>query len=159
MSVTCANPQKGIVGPNDLNFFISIGSELIVDVVQQLCYYFKLNPYESKTNLYGEAVDKSYFRPVELYARIEYGDTNSNYEGFGPDTTQTVNFIFQKSKLEQDGVYIQVGDYLKFDEGYYEVTNINESQLIAGQFANSLSIVAQTFLTRNSSLNISERLK
>lgn len=159
MSETCANPSGGIIGANDLNLFISIGNEIIIEVVQQLCYYYKLNPYESKTNIYGESLGKSYFRPVELYGRIDYGEITSNYEGFGQDTTQIVTFTFIKSALVNDNVFLQVGDYFKFNDGYYEVSNVNESQLIAGQPQNSLSVVAQAFLTRKSSLNISERLK
>ena len=159
MSETCVNPSTGIIGGNDINLFISIGSELITNVTQQLCYYFKVNPYESKTNLYGESLGKTYFRPVEIYARIEYDEISATYEGFGQDSTQTVNFIFTKNALITDGIYLEVGDYFKFNDGYYEVSNVNESQFIAGQPANSLSIVAQTFLTRKSSLNIEERLK
>ena len=159
MSETCANPTGGIIGPRDLTLFLNIGGELIKEAVQQLCYYYKVNANETKVNLYGEALDKTYYRPVEIYARIEYGDITSTYEGFGQDATQIVTFTFLKKELVDSGVLLEVGDYLRFDDGYYEISNVSENQLVGGQFANSLSIVASTFLTRKSSLNITERVK
>jgi hypothetical protein len=159
MSNTCANPTGGIVGPRDISIFLSIGGELTKQAVQQLVNFYKVNPYESKTNLYGESLGKTYFRPVELYARVEYGEITTTYEGFGPDATQVVKFSFVKQELIDSGIYLEVGDYIGYNNGYYEVNNVNENQFIAGQPANSLSIVAGTFLTRKSSLNIEERIK
>ena len=44
----------------DLAFFEKISKELVEDVVSTAIQFFKLSISESRTNLYGESLNKSY---------------------------------------------------------------------------------------------------
>ena len=83
------------VAPRDYNFFQNISRELVDAVVQTQVFVFKLIAQNSKVNLYGESLDKSYYDGVSIFAMVEYNDENVDYEsGLGQDTIQEVTFRF-----------------------------------------------------------------
>jgi hypothetical protein len=51
----------------------------------------------------------------------------------------------------------EVGDIISFNDGYYEITNTNQTQLVGMQAANNFGIECITYLTRRSQLNIEPR--
>lgn len=141
----------------DYNFFQNISRELVDDVVQTQVYLFKFIPYESKTNLYGESLDKSYYQGVSLFCMVEYGDESQQYDGFGQDTIQEVIFKFNQDTCIKKDVMPEIGDIIQFAEGYYEITNTNQTQLVGMQANNNFTVECITYLTRRSQLNIEER--
>ncbi len=149
---------KFLVG-NDLTFFKSIARELVDDVIQVAVVLYKINIYETKVNIYGESVNKTWHQGVEMYALADKEPENVQYEGFGPDDTQNITFKFDRDTCEEKGIYPEVGDVVYFDNSYYEISNTNEIQFIGGQPANNFSIVVTAFMVSKSSLNIEERVK
>ncbi len=149
---------KFIVG-RDLDFFKSIARELVDDVIQTAITIFKLNVYESKVNIYGEAINKTWHQGVEMFCLIDKDSETTNYEGFGPDTSQIITFKLDKVMCEEKQIYPEVGDMVYFDQSYYEIDTTNEVQFIGGQPTNNWSIVGTAFMSRKSNLNIEERVK
>ena len=149
---------KFLVG-NDLTFFKSIARELVDDVIQVAVVLYKINIYETKVNIYGESVNKTWHQGVEMYALADKEPENVQYEGFGPDDTQNITFKFDRDTCEEKGIYPEVGDVVYFDNSYYEIGNTNEIQFIGGQPSNNFSIVVTAFTVSKSSLNIEERVK
>lgn len=149
---------KFLVG-NDLTFFKSIARELVDDVIQVAVVLYKINIYETKVNIYGESVNKTWHQGVEMYALADKEPENVQYEGFGPDDTQNITFKFDRDTCEEKGIYPEVGDVVYFDNSYYEIGNTNEIQFIGGQPSNNFSIVVAAFMVSKSSLNIEERVK
>lgn len=145
------------VNPHDINFFKHISEEWVDTIVETIVTLYKINPYASNekyTNLYGETVGKTYYRPVPLTAVINREPTTYEYEGFGPHSQQTIEVKFNKHKIrsEMEGVnwisnnesgsvthiqaddygYPQIGDILGFDNNYYELTAVTEDNVIGG---------------------------
>jgi hypothetical protein len=149
---------KFLVG-NDLTFFKSIARELVDDVIQVAVVLYKINQYETKVNIYGESVNKTWYPGVEIYALADKEPENVQYEGFGPDNTQSITFKFNRDTCEEKEIYPEIGDIVYFDNSYYEIDNTNEIQFVGGQPDNNFSIVATTFMVSKSSLNIEERAK
>ena len=143
----------------DVEFFKSIARELVSDVVQTPIVLFKVNLNETKINLYGEATNKTWYPGVELFALIDKEPESARYEGFGLDTDQNVTFKLDRWMLEEKGSYPEVGDIIKWNEGYFEIDNTNEIQMPGGQSYNNFSIVCSTFMVSKSNLNIEERIK
>ena len=143
----------------DIDFFKSIARELVDDVVQNTIVLFKINMNETKVNIYGEALNKTWYPGVEVFALINKDPESARYEGFGLDTDQNVTFKLDRWMLEEKGIYPEVGDIINFNEGYYEIDNTNEIQLVGGQPYNNFSVVCQTFMVSKSNLNIEERIK
>ena len=146
----------------DIKFFEGISRELVDAVVTTAVVLYKLIIEDSKTNLYGESLSKTYYQGVNCNAMIQREDSQSNYEGFGSDTSQNVEFRFNKFTLEDTGFYPEVGDIIFHNNGYFEIDNVTEDQLIGGRVetgdGEAFSIICSTFMTRRSSIQTEMRV-
>ena len=89
---------------------------------------------------------------------IQREDTQANYEGFGSDTSQNVEFRFNKFTLEDKNFYPEIGDIIFHNNGYFEIDNVREEQLIGGRVDEKFSIICSTFMTRRSSIQTEMRI-
>ena len=147
----------------DLQLFRSFARELVDTVIENTCVLFKVNLNETKINLYGEAMNKTWHPGVELFVMIDKEPENVQYEGFGPDNTQNITFKFDRLLCEERNAYPEIGDVIYFDSSYYEIDNTNEIQFVGGlpgtNSDRNWSIVCSTFMVSKSNLNIEERIK
>jgi hypothetical protein len=146
----------------DIKFFESIARELVDVVVETTVVLYKLVIEDSKTNLYGESLSKTYYQGVECSAMIQRDDAQANYEGFGVDTSQNVEFRFNRFALKEKQFYPEVGDIIFHNEGYFEIDNVREEQLIGGRVetgdGEKFAIICSTFMTRRSSIQTEMRI-
>ena len=142
----------------DIKFFESIARELVDVVVETSVVLYKLIIEDSKTNLYGESLNKTYYQGVQTTAMIERESSTSEYEGFGSDKNQLVEFRFNRFTLADTGFYPEVGDIIFHNEGYFEIDNIREDQMVGGQVDNKFSIICSTFMTRRSTIQTEMRI-
>ena len=142
----------------DIDLFKSIARELVDTVIQNTIVLFKVNMNETKVNIYGESLNKTWYPGVELYALYSKNPEDVVYEGFGPEMQQNITFKLDRIMCEEKNVYPEVGDIIFFDTSYYEIDNTNEIQFIGGSPDNSFSIVCETFMVSKSTLNIEERI-
>ena len=142
----------------DIKFFEGISRELVDAVIETAVVLYKLVIEDSKTNLYGESLNKTYYQGVETTAVIEREPSASEYEGFGSDKSQNVEFRFNRFTLEDTGFYPEVGDIVFHNNGYFEIDNVREDQLVGGQVGNNFSIICSTFMTRRSSIQTEMRV-
>jgi len=143
----------------DIELFKSFAREVVDDVVENIAVLFKVNLKETKVNLYGESTSKTWYPGVELNVLINKTGQTAGYEGFGPDTSQNVEFRFDRWMLDEKNTYPEIGDVIFFDQSYYEIDNTTEVQFVGGLPSNNFSVVCSTFMVRKSSLNIEERVK
>jgi hypothetical protein len=146
----------------DIRFFEGISRELVDAVVSTAVVLYKLIIEDTKTNLYGESLNKTYYQGVECNAMIQRDETTSNYEGFGADTSQNVQFRFNRFTLKDKGFYPEVGDIIFHNNAYFEINNVSEDQLIGGRVESgdgeTFSIICSTFMTRRSTIQTEERI-
>lgn len=143
----------------DITFFQSISRELVEEVIQTSVTLYKLVIENSKTNLYGESLGKTYYQGVQTNAVIERSDTEFDYEEFGPDGSQTVEFRFNRFILEEKGYYPEIGDIIGHNNAYFEIDNVREDQLVGGRPDEKFSIVCSAFMSRRSTIQTEERIK
>lgn len=146
------------ISERDVRFFKHIARELVDDVVQTAIVLYKVNLTDTRINLYGEAVDKTWHRGVEMYVLIDKDPGSTEYEGFGPEQQQTITFKFDRFACEEKNLYPEIGDVIYFDNSYYEINYTYEVQFSGGQPVNNFSIVVNTFLANRSTLGIEERV-
>jgi hypothetical protein len=146
----------------DIRFFEGISRELVDAVVSTAVVLYKLIIEDTKTNLYGESLNKTYYQGVECNAMIQRDETTSNYEGFGSDTSQNVQFRFNRFVLKEKNFYPEVGDIIFHNNAYFEINNVSEDQLIGGRVESgdgeTFSIICSTFMTRRSTIQTEERI-
>jgi hypothetical protein len=147
----------------DLQLFRSIARELVDTVIENTCVLFKINLNETKVNIYGEAMNKTWYPGVELFVLIDKEPDTATYEGFGPEEQQNITFKFDRLLCEERNTYPEIGDVIYFDNSYYEIDNTNEVQFVGGlpvdNSDRNWSIVCSTFMVSKSNLNIEERIK
>ena len=146
----------------DIRFFEGISKELVDAVIETAVVLYKLVIEDSKTNLYGESLNKTYYQGVQCTAVIQREDTAANYEGFGSDQSQNVEFRFNRFTLKEKDFYPEIGDIIYHNEAYFEISNVREDQLIGGRVetgdGEKFSIVCSTFMTRKSSIQTEMRV-
>ena len=69
----------------DFNLLTKINRELLKDIVEQEILYYKMSIEDVSTNLYGEALEKSWLEPVKLNCLITRGDQVISVDDLGPD--------------------------------------------------------------------------
>jgi hypothetical protein len=147
----------------DLQLFRSFARELVDTVIENTCVLFKVNLNETKINLYGEAMNKTWHPGVELFVLINKEPQTAAYEGFGPETNQNIEFRFDRLLCEERNTYPEIGDVIYFDDAYFEIDNTTEIQFVGGlpgtNSDRNWSIVCSTFMVSKSNLNIEERIK
>lgn len=142
----------------DIKFFEGISRELVDAVVTTAVVLYKLIVEDSKVNLYGESLSKTYFQGVECNALIDRENTTATYDGFGSDQGQNVEFRFNRFTLKEVGLYPEIGDIIFHNNAYFEIDNVREDQLIGGQVDNKWSIICSTFMSRRSTLQTEMRI-
>jgi hypothetical protein len=142
----------------DIKFFESISRELVDAVVENTVTLYKLIISNTKINLYGESLSKTYYDGVVCAAMIQREDTSVNYEGFGSDQSQTVEFRFNRFSLDDKNIYPEIGDLIFHNNAYFEIDNIREDQLVAGQEIHKFSIVCSAFMSRRTTIQTEPRV-
>lgn len=144
----------------DIRFFEGISAELVDAVIQTTVVLYKLIVGDSKTNLYGESLNKTYYKGVETTCVIERQDTTVTYEGFGSDQGQSVEFRFNRFTLKDNNFYPEIGDIIFHNSAYFEIDNVREDQLIGGRTGDQehFSIICSTFMSRRTTLQTEEKV-
>ena len=153
-------PQK------DIDTFDKFNKELVGDlssgkdgIIYQPVVIYKVSVYDTEVNMYGEASDgKVYKDGVQVTALVEADEQTTTTDEFGPDLQQNALFSFVRQSLVDISYVVEIGDIIDWNNGYWEVSSVNENQLIGGQTDYNHSVVCDTFLVRISNLNI-ERVR
>src|SRR6056300_380760 len=152
----------------DFDLLVNINRELLKDIVEQEILYHKLSLEDTDVNLYGEALQKSFWQAVKLNCLITRGDQVVDIQEFGPDLGREASFSFLRPDLEDVSVVPEVGDIVQWHNDFYEVDTVRENQLFLGRdksynltsatsgFGSSLSIIVDCHLTRADKVGISE---
>lgn len=143
----------------DLDLFNTIAQDLVEDVVDTPIYLYKLAVSSmTEDDLYGDSIDKIYYNPVTVYGLIAHDDEATTNEEAGIDTNQNITANFQRDSLRTSNIYPEIGDILEWQQNYYEIHNVNENTLVAGQQDQNYNYTIQCFahLTRRSKLQLEQ---
>lgn len=152
----------------DFDLLVNINRELIKDIVEQEILIYKLNIADTSTNLYGEALEKTYLEPVKLNCLVTRGDQVIDINEFGPDLGREASFALLRRDLEDIQLVPEVGDIVMWHEDYYEVDRVKENELFYGRnnnynierasgYGESISLVLDCHLTRADRVGIARQ--
>ena len=150
----------------DLNVFERVNKELIGDlqtgkdgIINQQVVLYKVSVQDTKTNMYGESSGgKRWKDGVQFACLVDSEDFDYNNDEFGPDEQQNVTFNILRQTLEDLSLIPEIGDVFEWNWAYFEITSINENQLIGGIQDNNWAVTCNTFRVRFSNLNL-ERIR
>lgn len=145
------------VTQRDFEFIQHITRELIDETMDVGVVLYKIVVGSTTVNIYGEAISKPRYTPVKVNAIVKYDkNTLTQDEGFGTNQDQQVEFRFARRMLQEVSTYPEIGDIVGYNNHYYEVHNITETQLIAGKPGFNTAIICMAHLTRRTSIDIEE---
>ena len=150
----------------DRNFFETVNKELLGSprdkkdgVINTFVKLFRLSVENTTTNLYGEAAaGKVYLPGVQLPSLVSAEDFDFTTDEFGPDLRQSATFSFEREYLVGLPLVTSIGDVIDWNYAHWEISSLNENQLIGGQIDSNFSVVCSAFLVRKSNLQI-ERIR
>jgi len=146
------------VGPHDVRFFQSINKELIDWVIETDIILYKVNIINSDNDdIYGESVNKQYYKGVKFNSIINRSNQESFSTNFGKDIRQPLEFALNRELLQQKNIIPEMGDIVEWNNIYWEIDNVEENQYIAGRKLLNWSFVCQAHLTNVSLTNLIER--
>jgi len=127
--------------------------------------YFKINLESTKTNMYGEALEKWYYPPSIVPCLIDRGETSSTLDEFGVGLSQTITVKIPTSIMQSYNFLAEIGDIVTDRERYYEVSSV-DSQFVTLPGTSNASNTATSgvfalyvltcYLTRTTKLNLIE---
>ena len=121
-------------GDRDTALITKINRELMNNIVDTTIDVYKLSLYDTKTNLYGEALNKIYKPGIRVASLITHEDQSWSSDEFGPDMSQTATYAFLKYELEHVAkIVMEVGDVIHWDEKYWEIDGVTENQYFMGK--------------------------
>ena len=150
----------------DIDTFDKFNKELVGNlntekdgIIYQPVIIYKVSVYDTEINMYGETAQGIVYKPgVQVSSLVTADDQTTTTDEFGPDLQQTALFSFIRQSLVDINYVVEIGDVIEWNSGYWEISSINENQLIGGQTDYNHSVVCNAFLVRISNLNI-ERVR
>ena len=150
----------------DIDTFDKFNKELVGNlsteqdgIINQPVIIYKVSVTDTEVNMYGETSQGKVFKPgVQIVALINAEDQTTTTDEFGPDLQQNAEFSFIRQSLVDINFVVEIGDVINWNNGYWEISSINENQLVGGQTDYNHSVVCNTYLIRISHLNI-ERVR
>ena len=141
----------------DVDFFRHINREIVDEVIETNVIVFKLSITQSPANIYGEALTKSYHVGTQVTALINREDKRPDSTDGVLSVSQDAKFSFLRDKLQEVGIYPEVGDIIEWDNTYWEINNAAENQNLMQQTFYDWSLVCDCHLTKRSALQLEER--
>ena len=141
----------------DFEFIQHINREAVSDLIDTLVVVYKVIPGETKTNVYGESMEKVRYVGVSIPCFIKYDKPTVVSDQFPMDTNQVVEFRFVRRILEEAQFFPEKGDIVGYNDLFYEIDNTIDTQLLGGRPEFSTSILCIAHLTRKSGLSIEPR--
>jgi hypothetical protein len=124
--------------------------------------YYKINLELTKTNIYGESLEKWYYQPFTLSCTIVRNEFTYPDDEFGTNVAHSIVATIYRDTFASFNVLPEVGDIIIDQERYYEVNSINQNLLtlpgasIGAAATTVIQYVLSGNLARTTKLNLIE---
>jgi len=171
----------------DISFFRKVNRELINEIIDTRCDIFKHSIFDSKENLYGEALRKVFLPGVRVAGLIEQDPKEWTSDELGSDYNRNIKFSFLRDDLaslelgstnntndpnenaQDANIFLEVGDVIFWDGKYCEVDTISQGQYLFGKNPDTnlagddhganWSVIIDTHQMRKSKINTLENVR
>ena len=150
-------PPPLFLGEKERDLVKQVNDELIERVIgQQVLYYPISQEHTNYHPVYGEAINKNFLSPIRVYALVEWGGIETTTDKYGLDKMYSITVHFHKRRLTEDqDLYVREGDFVLYDDDYYEIVTLTEPREIFGQAGKSIEISAACIKSRRGNFDAS----
>jgi hypothetical protein len=122
------------ITPREINFINDIAKELVKDVVGQKIYYFSINEVKTRVHdVYEEAADKIFEKPIELECLVKYSPQEIRTNKFGSEEYYTIEAYIQVRDLIDKQIALAEGDFFTYGDTFFEIIKAPRTDTIFGQ--------------------------
>ena len=174
-------------GSRDISLFRHLNRELLNEIIDTRCDIFKQSIFDSKENLYGEALSKVFLPGVRVAGLIEKESKEYTSEEIGTDHTRQIKYSFLRDDLaslelgsinntedpnenaQDSNIFLEIGDVIFWDNVYCEIDTISQGQYLFGKnpdtdsnggtHGSSWSVIVETHEMRRSRINTLENVR
>ena len=151
-----APPPPMFFGKKERDLVKQVNDEVAERVVGQQILYFGIDYDNTEFHpLYGEAIEKTFYPPVRVYAMVEFQSIETNFlENLSLDKSTKIKIMFHKRRLTEDQeLFVREGDFVKYGEVFYEIVKLIEPKLLFGQVEHRFEIHAECIRARDGLFN------
>ena len=150
-----APPPPLFLGKKERDLVKQVNDELIERVIGQQILYYSISLEQSDFHdLYGEAIEKSFYPPVRVFALIDKEETDTTFTNYGIDKVANITVHFHKRRLVEDqDLYVREGDFIQYDKQFYEIAELSQPRYLFGQDNQLFEITATCRKTREGVFN------
>jgi len=148
-------PPPLFTGKKERDLVKQVNDELIERVIGQTVLYYPISMEHTNFHpLYGEAIEKTFYPPVRVHALIDWNDYETTTDNFGVDRISTITVKFHKRRLTEDqDLFVRVGDFVQYDQKYFEIVELKEPRYLFGQDNQVFEIEAMCRKAREGTFN------
>ena len=111
--------------------------EFMVDIVGQRLIYYPISELKNKSHpLYNENMQKVYDNPIEIPALVNSPENTNETGIFGPEQLNSLEAYIHHKDMVNKGINLSTGDFMKYGDVFYEITQVNRLRSIYGQVEN-----------------------
>jgi len=151
-----APPPPMFFGKKERDLVKQVNDEVSERVVGQQILYFGID-YDSTEfhPLYGEAIEKTFYPPVRVYAMVEFQGIETNFmENISLDKSTKIKVMFHKRRITEDqNLFVREGDFVKYGDVFYEIVKLIEPKLLFGQAEHRFEVQAECIRARDGLFN------
>ena len=151
-----APPPPMFLGKKERDLVKQVNDEVSERVVGQQLLYFGIDYDNTEFHpLYGEAIVKTFYPPVRIYAMVEYQGIETNFlENMSLDKSTKIKVMFHKRRITEDQeLFVREGDFVKYGSVFYEIVKLIEPKLLFGQVEHRFEIHAECIRARDGLFN------
>ena len=151
-----APPPPLFTGKKEKDLVKQVNDEIIERVVGQTVVYYPISlEHTSFHDLYGEAIEKTFYPPVRVSALVEYQGIETNFlENMSIDKATKIKVMFHKRRLTEDqDLLVREGDFVRYGEVFYEIVKLIEPKLLFGQVDHRFEVHAECIRARDGLFN------
>jgi hypothetical protein len=130
---------RKFVTSRELTLIKNINKELIQKFTgEEVTYYAISEEHTVAHRLYQESINKVWFSPVKINARVEYDNPGVESTNFTLDSQFTLGVFFLTDELIERNLKPKEGDFIEYGQIVYEITAVTQPQLVYGQINNKI---------------------
>ena len=138
---------RKFITERELQFISVINKELIQNVVGQEVNYYAVSE-RTRTNLYGEAVQKIWNPPIAINARVLWENPTVETKDGNLDNKYTAEVYFHTDELNDRNVRPREGDFVEFGQVFFEITSVTHPQIVFGQVQQKIMTKCMCVMSR-----------
>lgn len=149
-------PPPLFTNKKERNFAKQVADEIMEKVIGQPILYYSIDLERTGFHpLYKEAIKKTFFSPLRVYVLAEWDDPGSRAEdNFGVEKRTKLKLHFHKRRLTEDqNIWVREGDFVEYNQIYYEIVSLAEPRQLFGQGNYKLEISANCIRSRDGTFN------